>query len=425
MLEADVSAEIIAIGDEVLIGQVINSNAAFIAEQLTLIGITPVRHTVLTDNKEDILKGLKEAQEHADVIIITGGLGPTKDDITKHTLCEYFNTELVENELALKHLEQMFQRRGRILNELNKAQALQPKAATYLQNNVGTAPGMWFDSQGKIYVSLPGVPREMKDLMQNEVIPRLKEKFPAGVLVYSILRTIGIPESTLAERLSEWEDSLPPHLTLAYLPTFGNVRLRISGKGLNREDLTAEIEEIKQKSIPLIGPFYYADFDQEIEECIAALMLKQNATLSVAESCTGGMIGHLCTRQSGASNWYKGGVISYQEELKEKLLSVDKALLTERGAVSSEVAKAMALGVRKNLGSTWGLATTGVFGPSSDDKGNPVGLLYIGVANENGVWAFKFQLLQDRELNIKMGANYALEVLRRKVLNLPDFGEAC
>lgn len=405
-------AEVITIGDEILYGQITDTNTQWMSENLDQIGIKTLRKTSIGDNKSEIFKILKESLERVDIVLITGGLGPTKDDITKTTLADFFDDSLVINSQAESFIKDFFEKRGRPFTELNRQQAAIPSKCTYLHNATGTAPGMWFNKDGKIIVSMPGVPVEMKYLMTNEVIPRLKAQFELPEIVHKVIRTIGLGESFLAEKIENWEDNLPNHIKLAYLPNFGQVKLRLTGIGIDREILKNEIEEEVEKLVPIIEQFIYSTENEEIEEAIGNILKNRNETVSVAESCTGGYLSHLFTSIAGSSAYFMGGVVSYSNEAKMEVLKVKQETLTKFGAVSEQTIIEMAEGVRKLLGTTYGIATSGIAGPDGGTAEKPVGTVWIAVSNEQQTITKKLQLGKIRMVNIQYSAKAALDFLR-------------
>jgi nicotinamide-nucleotide amidase len=405
-------AEVITIGDEILYGQITDTNTQWMSENLDQIGIKTIRKTSIGDDKVEILNILRESLERADILLITGGLGPTKDDITKTTLAEFFEDKLVINSQAENFIKDFFEKRGRPFTELNRQQAAIPSRCTYLHNATGTAPGMWFNKDGKIIVSMPGVPVEMKYLMSNEVIPRLKAQFELPEIVHKVIRTIGLGESFLAEKIEQWEDNLPSHIKLAYLPNFGQVKLRLTGIGTNRANLKEEIELEVDKLVPLIEQYIYSRENEEIEEVIGNILKNNKETVSVAESCTGGYLSHLFTSVAGSSTYFMGGVVSYSNEAKMEVLNVKQETLTKFGAVSEQTIIEMAENVRKLLGTTYGIATSGIAGPGGGSSEKPVGTVWIAVSNGHKTLTKKLQLGKIRVANIQYSAKAALDFLR-------------
>jgi len=411
-------AEIITIGDEILIGQIVDTNSAWMGEQLNLAGIKVHQITSVSDNAEHIVKALDEAKSRADIILITGGLGPTKDDITKHTLVKYFNTSLRFDDEVYQHVKALFARFGIEVTEINKKQAEVPESCTVIHNANGTAPGMWFKKDGKIFISMPGVPYEMKKMMGNEIIPRLKEKFSLPTIVHRTVLTQGIGESFLSEIIADLENSLTEkNIKLAYLPSPGMVRLRLTTSGDDENALlnsvNSKIEELKK----LIPQHIYGYEKDTLEQIVGTLMREKKQTLSLAESCSGGLIAHLITSVSGSSEYFMGSVVSYSYESKTNLLGVTKEMLEKFGAVSEEVVVQMALGANKTFKTDWAVSASGIAGPGGGMEGKPVGTVWIAVAGPGGVKAKKFQFGGDRERNISVTAITALNMLRKLLLN--------
>ncbi len=417
-MHESIHAEILTIGDEILFGQITDTNTQWIGTELTSAGIRPTRKTSVGDQADEILAALAEALQRADILIITGGLGPTKDDITKHTLCLFFNTELEINAEALALVTEFFHKRGRELTELNRQQAALPKSCTYLQNDWGTAPGMWFEQNGKVVVSLPGVPFEMKNLMTHRVIPRLKAFFATPIIKHKVIRTIGIGESFLAETIETWEDSLPSHIKLAYLPHFGQVRLRLTATGTDEAQLASELDYEVSQVLPLIEKFVYGYDTDELEAIIGKLLLLENATISTAESCTGGFVAHRLTSIPGASRYYSGSVVAYDNSIKINTLCVCETMLHEHGAVSEQVVAAMAEGARKLMHTTYALATSGIAGPDGGTEQKPVGTIWIAFATPDQTVTRLLTLSNHRTVNIELTTTYVLDLVRKTLLQL-------
>lgn len=409
-------AEIITIGDEILIGQIVDTNSAWIAEQFNLNGIEIYQITSVHDDHRHITEAIKKAEEKVDLVILTGGLGPTKDDITKNTLCRYFNTRLVFHEPTFEHIKNRFALRNIDLNKLNRDQALVPESCTVLFNKAGSAPGMWFEKNNTIFVSVPGVPFEMKYLVEFQILPRLRERAQAHAIYHKTVLTQGIPESMLAMRLEQWENALPENIKLAYLPNPMSVRLRLSAKGPDKNRLKTQVETEIDKLQQIIPESIYGYDNETMAEVVGRLLKLNGKTLAVAESCTGGYISHLITAVAGSSAYYKGSVTAYSNEVKMKLLGVEKSSLEEFGAVSETVAKEMAAGVRKALQADFAIATTGIAGPDGGTPEKPVGTVWIAVAGENQVVASKFVFGDNRERNIIRSAQTALQMLRRFIM---------
>lgn len=411
-----VTAEVITIGDEILFGQITDTNTQWLGTELTAIGIRVVRKTSVGDSAPAILEVLAEAERRADVIILTGGLGPTKDDITKKTLCQFFGTTLQRVPEAEAMVEAFFVRRGRALTDINRQQADLPVGSTYLPNRHGTAPGMWFERGGRVFVSLPGVPHEMKGLVAEEVLPRLKKQFRTPVIFHKNVLTIGIGESFLAEKIADWEDALPPHLRLAYLPSLGLVRLRLTGTGSDEATIQREVNEQVERLLPLIQEFVFGfDFD-EISAVIGSQLKQRGYTVAVAESCTGGYLAHQFTRVPGSSAYFQGGVVSYANEAKTALLGVKPETLQAHGAVSEETIRQMAEGARQRFGTTFGLATSGIAGPDGGTPEKPVGTIWIAVATPETTHVQLLKLGGSREQNIHLTALNVLNLLRKTLM---------
>lgn len=410
-------ASIITIGDELLIGQVIDTNSAFISQELNKVGVWVKRRVAVGDSKEEIVRALNEESRDTNIIIMTGGLGPTADDITKPVLAEYFGGKLIMNEDVRKHLVYLFEEVfRRPLIERNLKQAEVPDVCTVLPNARGTAPGMWFEKDGKVYVSLPGVPNEMKGLIINEVLPRLQQSFTMPFISHRTMLTVGVGESYVAEMIKDWEEKLPAHLKLAYLPNYGMVRLRITGWSTNKEQLENELNtEFEQLKI-LVREWLVTDEDQSLPLALSNLLRSKNKTMSTAESCTGGYIAHLITAYSGASNIYKGSVISYDNEVKIKSLQVSPATLQKVGAVSEEVVREMAAGVLATLNTDYTIAVSGIMGPDGGSPEKPVGTVWVAAGDRNKLVTQKFQFRWDRERNIEMTATQALNLLRKFIV---------
>ncbi|MCX6305108.1 MAG: competence/damage-inducible protein A [Bacteroidetes bacterium] len=414
--------EIINIGDELLIGQVINTNAAWMAEQLNLSGFRAYQFTVISDSRDHILHALAEAAERAEVVLISGGIGPTKDDITKHTLCEYFNTHLVFNEEAYRDVEAMFARRGWPVTELNRQQAELPENCTGIPNKVGTARGMWFEEQRSdggltIFVSMPGVPFEMKAMMTDYVIPRLKQTFRTPFIFHKTTLTQGVGESFLAAKIEGWENSLPANIKLAYLPQPGIVRLRLTGEGLDEDALHCQVETEIVTLQKLIPEYIFGYDDESLEMIVGRMLLEKHATLATAESCTGGTIAQMITAVPGCSAYFKGSVVAYANEIKEHILGVSAENLEQHGAVSREVVTEMVTSLQSKFNVDYAIATSGIAGPDGGTPEKPVGTIWIAIATPDEVIAEKFFFGDSRERNIRRSALQALNMLRRKLKN--------
>lgn len=412
-------AEIITIGDELLIGQVIDTNSAFIAKSLNSIGASIYQITSVQDDRAHILQAFADAESRVDIIIITGGLGPTKDDVTKKTIAEYFDDTLIRDASVTKNIEDIWKKYVRqTLLQVNKDQALVPSKATVLMNELGTAPGMWIDKGKKTFVSLPGVPFEMKKLIVNKVIPKLKEKYKFPFILHKTLLTYGLGESTLAKRIEAWEEALPETVKLAYLPNLGSVRLRLSSKGFNEKEVRQNINKEIEKVLPLIEDAFvgFEDEAKSLEALIANRLTEYGKTLAIAESCTGGNVAERFTQNAGASAYFNGGVVTYATESKIKVLGVSKDLIEKHSVVSAQVVEAMAKNVRELFNADYGLATTGNAGPSKGESDVEVGTVYIAVATKDSVISESFMLGSARKRVIIKAVNKALEMLEKEIL---------
>jgi len=411
-------ATIITIGDEILIGQIVDTNSAFIAKSLDKIGVEISEIISISDSKEHILETFTKLQNTVDLVVITGGLGPTKDDITKKTFCDYFEDKLVVNEAVLAHvtklIENYFKRK---ITQMNKDQALVPSKCTVLHNQVGTAPGMWMKKENTVFVSLPGVPFEMKYLMENEIIPKVVREYNRPYIIHKTILTYGQGESLVAERIEKWEDSLPEFLKLAYLPSPGKVRLRLSARGTDKTNLENALEKYVS-SLDAIIHDIIVGFEEEdtIEVVLGKLLTQQNKTLSTAESCTGGKIAQTLTEVSGASKYFKGSVVSYATTVKTAVLGLSESLIKEHSVVSAAVAKAMALSVKKLMNTDYAIATTGNAGPEKGEANAEIGTVFIALATPNEVIVEEFNFGQPREKVIDRAVVKSLEMLQKEIL---------
>lgn len=411
-------AEIITIGDELLIGQVINTNASYIGQKLSEIGIRVGRIVSVGDAESDIISELKYAFENFDVVILTGGLGPTHDDVTKNAICKFFDTELVLNEDVLNQVKEFLAKRGVGLNEANRSQALVPKKAKIINNRWGTAPGLLFEENGKIVIVMPGVPREMQGMMENFVINYLAEKSAGNVIKQRILKTTGIPESYLYEKLKETVHEVEKFCKIAFLPSPTGVKIRITVHAENKEKADDIVKEVERKFREKVDKYIYGVDDEELEEVVGKLLVERGLKIAVAESCTGGLICDRITNVSGSSRYFEHGVVAYSNEAKVQILGVPEELIKNYGAVSREVAKAMAEGVRKISGADIGISTTGIAGPTGGTPQKPVGLVWIGYSDKNETFAKEFRFGYDRLGNKQIASQMALEILRRKLLGI-------
>lgn len=410
-------AEIITIGDEILIGQIVDTNSAWMGQQLNLLGIEIYQITSVHDDRQHILDALANAEKNADLVLITGGLGPTKDDITKTTLCEYFGTELVFHPEVLEHVRTLLSSRNVVVNKLNRDQALLPAGCTVLHNSAGTASGMWFERNNTIFVSMPGVPFEMEAIMTEEVFPRLTKLGLAQSIVHKTVLTIGLPESMLAERIEGWESALPEFIKLAYLPSPMMVKLRLSGYGTDEAMIRKEIEKQVQELMTIIPEHIFGFDNDNMGIAIGRILVESSQMLATAESCTGGSIAQHITSNSGSSAYFKGGVVAYSNEIKHKMLGVPMELIDNFGAVSQQVAEAMAFGAMKALGADFAVATTGIAGPDGGSEEKPVGTVWIAVAGKSSVVSKKYVFKHNRERNIIRTTHTALNMLRTLIMN--------
>lgn len=413
---AMVFASIITIGDELLIGQVIDTNSAWMAQQLNEYGIFVQERISVGDNKNDIWNALDSCSARSPLVLITGGLGPTADDITKPLLCEYFGGKMVMDEKVLAHVEQIFKRFNRPMLDRNRKQAEVPDVCTVLFNERGTAPGMWFEKGGVIFVSLPGVPHEMKGLMTGEVLPRVGAKMALPSIVHRTLLTAGIGESFLAETIQAWEEALPENIKLAYLPNYGMVRLRLTGHGPDKQGLTNQVELEFEKLKNLVKEWLVTDRDEKIEQAIGRILQEKGLCMATAESCTGGYMAHLITSIPGSSTYFKGSVVSYSNDLKTNLLGVPEETIAGHGAVSQPVVEQMARGVLSQTGAEVAVAVSGIMGPDGGSPDKPVGTVWMAVANTEKTEAKAMHFRYDRQRNIELTATHALNFLRVFVL---------
>lgn len=404
-------ATIITIGDEILIGQILDTNSRYISRALNAHGIVVAERTSIGDRGDQIAATLDRALSESEIVIITGGLGPTKDDITKHTLCDYFGSVLRYDEREAEHIRTLLTARNIAFNELNRGQAMVPECCTVLHNAHGTAPGMWFEREGRVVVSLPGVPFEMQHLIDEEVIPRLKARFELREIVHRTMITFGIAESILAERIAQWEEALPEYIHLAYLPAPNVVRLRLSAYEVEGKEVRREIDALFEK-VRTIIPDNIAGFEgASVEELVHNILIDRGETLAVAESCTGGAIASKFTAQAGASAYFLCGVVSYSNESKSNVLGVQMSDILQYGAVSEQVAKAMAQGARVISGANFAVSTTGIAGPTGGSKEKPVGTVWIGIATPEKCFAVLKNCGTDRSQIISRATAYAVAML--------------
>jgi nicotinamide-nucleotide amidase len=410
------NAEIITIGDEILIGQIVDTNSAWMAVELNQIGVRIAQITSISDNPEHLVKALDDAKQRAEVILITGGLGPTKDDRTKKVLCEYFHSKLIIDAKTLEHVTHFFSKRGMGVNQLNHDQALVPECCEVLSNPVGTAPGMWFEDEGRLFVSMPGVPFEMKQMMADHVLPRLVALSGRGKIVHKTVHVIGIGESILAEMVESWEDALPEFIHLAYLPSPGLIRLRFSAFGDDEDFLKTvvdtEIEKLKQ----IIPDAIFGYGDDTLAGVVGKLLLAKGKTMATAESCTGGFIAHSITSIPGSSQWFKGSVVAYSNDAKQQLLGVDEQTLMQFGAVSEQVVAAMVEGVCRAMNTDYAIATSGIAGPDGGTDEKPVGSVWVAVKGPKGTVTAFYNFANNRERNIIRSSQAGLDMLRLLLL---------
>ena len=412
-------AEIITIGDEILIGQITDTNSMFISKELNKIGVSVYQISSVQDDRQHILDALQSANERSQLVLLTGGLGPTKDDITKHTLCEFFNDTLVEDEVVLAHIEYLFKKYiSTPISDMNRLQALVPTKAKVLHNAYGTAPGMWMEKEGTVFVSMPGVPFEMKQLMSNHVIPKVMEHFQRPHILHRTIMTYGLGESAIAERISVWEENLPKSIKLAYLPNLGRVRLRLSTKGTDKNLLEAMMEDAIASLYPLINDIVYGEEGEEsIEETIAKSLTAKNYTLATAESFTGGKLSTSLTAIPGASKYFKGTLVGYATQAKIGVLGVSKNLVEEHSVVSEAVACEMAQRAKELFQTDFAIATTGNAGPEKGDSQVDVGIVFIAIATPKGTFAHRFTMGNHRERVVQKSVNKAFELLQKEIMN--------
>lgn len=413
-------AEIITIGDEILIGQIVDTNSAYIAQELNKIGISVYQISSVQDHREHILQALEEACSRADLILITGGLGPTKDDITKHTICEFLQDTLVLNEDVLAHVEYLFEKYiSTPISEMNRQQAFVPSRATILPNKYGTAPGMWMNRGEQVLVSMPGVPFEMKSLMQHEVLPRIQAKFHRPYILHRTIMTYGLGESAIAERIEDWENALPQYIKLAYLPNLGKVRLRLTAKGSDKEKIWEAVDTAIQKLYGIIGDIIYGEEEAgSLESGIAKIMTQKGITLATAESFTGGKIAEQLTSIPGASAYFKGSVVGYATAAKNEVLGVPEDLIKKYSVVSEEVAKSMALRAQKLFKADFAISTTGNAGPTKGDSDVDIGTVFIGIATPDAVFAERFSMGNHRVRIVQKSVHKAFEMLKKEILKI-------
>lgn len=409
--------ELVTIGNELLIGQTVDTNSAWMAQQLNLAGIMVSRITSVSDSREDIMGILRETEQRADIVIMTGGLGPTSDDVTKPVLCEFFDTRLVFSTETFEHIERLLAKRDCKINENNKRQAEIPESAILMKNDGGTAPGLWFEKNGKIFISLPGVPHEMKSLLHERVIPKLKEKFSFPHIYYKTVLTQGSFEAHLAEMLKDFESEMPENISLAYLPSPGIIRLRFVMISENYNEMKNEMERQIKKLGKIIPEFIVGYDDESLEMIIGNLLKYRHQSLSVAESCTGGAIASLITSVPGSSVYFKGGIVAYSNEIKRDQLAIDSSLIDKYGAVSKPVVEHMANNTRLLFNTDYSVAVSGIAGPGGGTDEKPVGMTWIAVSCKTGTRSDIFRFSDNREINIRRASMAALNMLRKLILD--------
>ncbi len=415
---APLDVEIMTIGDELLYGQVIDTNSAFMGQELAKIGLRVRQISSVSDRAEEIVAALDQARQRARVVLITGGLGPTKDDLTKHVLARYFDTELVLHEPTLRHVEGIFQRYQRPMLEVNRQQALVPGNCEVLPNAVGTAPGMWFEEQGTVFVSMPGVPFEMKRLMTDHVLPRLQAQFNLAPIEHVVVMTAGMGESFLAEKIADWEDALPANFKLAYLPSFGAVRLRLTGTADGQPDLRGRMLALLPALRARIGEYIFAEEETKLEAAIGQLLLAKNLTIGTAESCTGGLVAHRLTGVPGSSAYFRGSIVAYHNDIKQAELGVKPETLAQNGAVSEATVREMAEGARRRLGVDVAVATSGIAGPGGATDTKAVGTVCLAYADATRTISKEYVLDRGRALNVEYAAQSLLTLLHQQLADL-------
>jgi nicotinamide-nucleotide amidase len=410
-------ATIVTIGDEILIGQIVDTNSGYIAKALDKIGVQTHEMISISDDKKHIIDTFVSLQDKVDLVIITGGLGPTKDDITKHTFCEYFEDKFVRNQQVEDHIVALFAKLNFNPTQVNKDQALLPSKAQVLMNNYGTAAGMWMQKGQTVFVSMPGVPYEMKGIVNEQLIPKIVKEYKRPYIIHKTILTYGQGESMVAERIEDWENNLPAFIKLAYLPSPGRVRLRLTARGVNKEILEKSIQQNVHSLTKLIGDIIVGfDEDETIELVVGRLLTQQGKTISTAESCTGGKIAQMLTSVSGASHYFRGSVVSYATDTKVTVLGVSQTTIEEYSVVSAEVAKEMAIGIQKIMKTDYAIATTGNAGPSKEEGKSEIGTVFIALATPKNIFVEEFNFGQPREKVIDRTANKAMELLQKEIL---------
>ena len=407
---------IVTVGDEILIGQTIDTNSAWMGQQLNSIGAEVVEITTVADEYDSILNGIKKGFENADIVLMTGGLGPTKDDITKKTIADFFQVGMSFHEETFARLTKAFAKFGIQVQEAHRIQCQMPNNAQIIKNNMGTAPGMWFENEGKVLVSMPGVPYEMKWLMQNGVISGLKEKFKSQPIVHRTIMTAGTGESRLAKKIEDIEEGLPAHIKVAYLPSLGTVRLRLTARGDDEVQLNEELDQLKTQVIERVSNYVYGFDEETLEQVVGKILKEKELKLSLAESCTGGYIAHRITSVPGSSAYFWGSVVSYANEIKMNTLGVKEATLIAHGAVSEQTVKEMVAGAISTLNTDVAIATSGIMGPGGGTDEKPVGTIWVAVGNKDDIRTHKLTLTKSRSKNIEYTGNFALNFLRKFLL---------
>jgi nicotinamide-nucleotide amidase len=412
------NAAIITIGDEILIGQIVDTNSAWIAENLNLLGIKVDEIVSISDDSGHIKETLNRYEGNKDLIIITGGLGPTRDDLTKNTLAEYFNSRMVFNTEVLAHIERLFGQRGIRISEINRLQAMLPDNCKVLENPSGTAAGMWFERGGSIFISMPGVPYELKDIWFQSLLPELKPLLTGNLILHKTIMTQGIPESILSDRIKDWEEALPPDIKLAYLPRPGIVRLRLTAVGKSRENLKESLEVEVHKLLKIIHNDVFSLEDSSLEKVVGNLLLIKHLTLATAESCTGGAIAKLITSIPGSSGYFKGSIVAYDNTVKEELLNVSADSIKMYGAVSQQVVEEMANGIRNRIGVDFAIATSGIAGPDGGSDEKPVGTTWIAISSAEKTISKRYLFGEHRGRNVEKASLSALNMLRKMILEI-------
>lgn len=411
-------AEIITIGDEILYGQILDSNSQWISQELDQLGIRVVRQTTVGDIEGDILHAFKEAEQHADLVLITGGLGPTNDDLTKPLLAQYFGTDIQLNKEALEEVRALFKKFGKELTETNKQQAELPVNCEKITNKLGSAPGMWFNENDTVFISMPGVPHEMKGMMTDVLLPRIRSEFHTLSIYHKVVKTSGIGESWLSDKIKPWESQLPDHIKLAYLPSVLEVKLRLTASGVDKKQLKADVDKEIEKLIPYINKYIFGYNKDTIESVVGGKLQDMALTISTAESCTGGFLAHKITSVAGSSAYFIGSIISYNNRIKEEILNVSKDTLSTFGAVSEETVKEMAVNVRNQFKTDIGVATSGIAGPSGGTEEKPVGTVWIAVSDSNGIKTKKLSLAKNRLVNIEASTKAALSLVLQRLMKI-------